>query len=144
MRITQTGPIRPTTPKRRGYGDSDTSTGFTKHLTASGSDAAVSHAGSAAPANSVDALFAIQEVQDATGGAKQARQRGEDILDRLDEIRHDLLMGTLSPSRLEALGRMVKKERVSVADPRIMEVLDEIELRAAVELAKYSVRRLSP
>ncbi len=140
MKISQTGPIRPTTPKRRGHGDSANSTGFTQHLTETGSNAAASHAGSAARANNVEALFAIQEVKDATDGAKQARERGEDILDRLDGIRHDLLMGTLSPSKLEALGRMVKRQAVNVEDPRIKEVLDEIELRAAVELAKYSVR----
>jgi hypothetical protein len=32
---------------------------------------------------------------------------------------------------------MVRDRRQEIADPALQEVLDEIELRAAVELAKY-------
>ena len=139
MKITQTGPTRSTKLRRREHADSAKSPGFAEHLTESNSDAAVNHTGGAARANNVESLLAIQEVGDATEGAKKARERGGCILDSLDEIRHDLLMGTLSPAKLDELGRLVKRQRVIVEDPRIKEVLDEIELRAAVELAKYSV-----
>lgn len=139
MKISQTGSIRSTTLRRRGHADSAKSTGFTQHLAENNSDAAVTHTGGASPVNSIESLLAIQEVEDATEGAKKARERGDHILDRLDEIRHGLLMGTLTPAKLDELGRMVKRQRVMVEDPRIKEVLDEIELRAAVELAKYSV-----
>ena len=139
MKISQTGPIRSTTLRRRDHADSAKSTGFSDHLTESNTDTAVTHAGGAAPANSIESLLAIQEVGDAIEGAKQARERGESMLDRLDEIRHDLLMGTLTPAKLDELGRMVKRQRTIIEDPGIRDVLDEIELRAAVELAKYSV-----
>ncbi len=139
MKITQTGSIRSTTLRRRDHAYPANSTGFTEHLTESNGNAAVSHTGGAAQASNIESLLAIQEVGDATEGIKKAREQGERILDRLDEIRHDLLLGTLSPAKLDELGRMVKRQRVIVEDPRIKEVLDEIELRAAVELAKYSV-----
>ena len=32
---------------------------------------------------------------------------------------------------------LVRAERIQVSDPRLATVLDEVELRAAVELAKY-------
>jgi hypothetical protein len=83
----------------------------------------------------VDAVIAAQEVSDQGGG--RARQRGYDMLDRLEEIRHGLLVGGLSRQRLKELADMVGEQRAAVTDPRLAEVLDEIELRARVELAKY-------
>ncbi len=45
-------------------------------------------------------------------------------------------MGAISESKLSALMRTVRENRDQVDDPRMAAVLDEIELRAAVELAK--------
>ena len=67
------------------------------------------------------------------------RQRASDILDRLDELRHGLLMGTLTRRDIEKLAQHVRLRREQVNDPRLTEILDQIELRAEVELAKYSI-----
>ncbi len=67
------------------------------------------------------------------------RQRASDILDRLDELRHGLLMGTLTRRDIEKLAQLVRLRREQVNDPRLTEILDQIELRAEVELAKYSI-----
>jgi hypothetical protein len=91
---------------------------------------------------SVDALLAAQGV----GGnleddvRKRLIRRGEDILDRLEELRHALLTGTVPKERLIQLAQMVRARRDTVADPRLATLLDEIELRAEVELAKLSRR----
>ncbi|MCH9020057.1 MAG: hypothetical protein IIA73_06805 [Proteobacteria bacterium] len=61
------------------------------------------------------------------------------MLDRLDEIRHALLFGAIPRHRLLALQREVREKRVAVADPRLNQLLDEIDLRAAVELAKLGI-----
>ncbi len=91
---------------------------------------------------SVDALLAAQSVEAAgEEGRRQARQRGEDILDRLDELRHGLLAGTLSQAQLVALANLVRSRRAGIADPKLQAVLDEIELRAEVEIAKFSADR---
>ena len=88
--------------------------------------------------NSVDALLQVQSM----GGAmeREARRRliarGEDILDQLEELRHGLLMGEVPKDKLEALAASVRDRRESCADPRLGAILDEIELRAEVELAK--------
>lgn len=85
-------------------------------------------------------VLALQEAPDATQGrAKQrAKERGQKMLEFLDEIRHGLLAGTMPISRLEQLAQMVRAKREQVDDPKLHEIMDEIELRAAVELAKLS------
>ena len=86
---------------------------------------------------SVDALLAAQSVETATEEERrQARARGDDILDRLDELRHGLLAGTLTRGQVVALANLVRSRRGSIVDPKLRELLDEIELRAEVEIAK--------
>jgi hypothetical protein len=58
------------------------------------------------------------------------------LLDRLDELRLGLLGGRLSMAALERLTLLVAENRGKVDDPRLTQILDEIEVRAAVELAK--------
>ncbi len=84
----------------------------------------------------VDALLALQEVPEDPGGPNRGRRRGEELLDSLDELRHGLLAGSLSLGAIERLAAMVAAKRGQVDDPRLARVLDEIEVRAAVELAK--------
>ena len=58
------------------------------------------------------------------------------MIDGLDEIRQGLLVGAIPKSKLAALVEVVREERDQADDPRLSALLDEIELRAAVELAK--------
>ncbi len=85
-------------------------------------------------------MVALQEVPDATRQAASAEQKhAEDLLDRLDQIRLGLLRGDLSRLDLQALVLRLAERRRDGGDPRLMEIVDEIELRARVELAKLSV-----
>ena len=90
-------------------------------------------AGTLAP---VDALLALQEVADPLAGHEQAKRWGEAILAELDALRHALLVGALPLAGLERLARTLEAGRGDISDPRLIEVIEEIELRAAVELAK--------
>ncbi len=87
---------------------------------------------------SVDTLLAIQESSDGMSGRKRAVKRASDILDILDEIKLEILSGTLSHMRLGRLLRIVEVQRDQFSDPNLEHVLDEIELRARVELAKFN------
>ena len=86
----------------------------------------------------VDTLLALQSVGDVNEREARKRmiRRGEDILDQLEELRHGLLIGTMSPEKLEGLAKTVRTSREDCVDPRLGAILDEIELRAEVELAK--------
>lgn len=90
--------------------------------------------------NSVDALLVVQSMGDATEHETRKRliSRGEDILDRLEDVRHGLLMGEIPKDKLVALAQTVRTRREACGDPRLGAILDEIELRAEVELAKLS------
>jgi hypothetical protein len=90
-----------------------------------------------APAlSSVGALLALQEVDGHFNDRQQATRRGHFLLDRLEDIRHALLVGALPRDQLRILAETAREQRPAVEDPRLGQILDEIELRAAVELAK--------
>lgn len=114
---------------------------FARHLESCvGSPAESAAVDAVSPLAAVDALLAAQSVTDATDDQSRRRliHRGEEILERLEDIRFGLLAGGLSRERLIELARMVRSRREVVADPRLAAVLDEIELRAEVELAKHA------
>jgi hypothetical protein len=91
----------------------------------------------AAPAVSgLDALFALQEVPDALAERGRALAHGERILDRLEELRRGLLLGRIGRERLGELARLAHESMSGLTDPRLRELMGEIELRAQVELAK--------
>ena len=94
--------------------------------------AAVAHEASAVTEGT--SLLAAQEV----GADETERRRGHAVLDHLEELRLGLLAGGLSRRSLERLGALVAAERARAVDPRLAQVLDEIDLRAKVELAKHA------
>jgi hypothetical protein len=86
----------------------------------------------------INSLFMLQEIEDEGYSRKKATKRAGDMLDYLDEIRLGLLEGSLSPELLNRLTDLVKQWRENVNDPKLESIIDEIELRAAVELAKIN------
>ncbi|HUN51686.1 MAG TPA: flagellar assembly protein FliX [Candidatus Sulfotelmatobacter sp.] len=134
MKISGPGPLVPASVRRANRPSGEAEEGFATHLPGEETQAAaVGAAARLAPTNN---LLALQEIADATHSRRRAVRRGKDLLDRLDEIRHALLLGSIAPERLVSLARMLRDQRSTIDDPRLLAVLDEIELRAAVELAK--------
>jgi len=84
----------------------------------------------------VEALLALQDVGTPTERKRRAVGRAGRILDVLDEIKVAMLDGGLSGADLDRLRRAVREERAGTDDPNLEQVLEEIELRAAVEVAK--------
>jgi hypothetical protein len=93
---------------------------------------------SGAPVAAVDTLIALQEVPDSLTGRARAARRGRDMLDLLDDVRDGLLEGRVSRATLARLLSLVEVKREDFVDPALQGVLDEIELRARVELAKLN------
>ena len=84
----------------------------------------------------IDALLALQGVEDPTERRRRAVTRGRKALDVLEEIRLALLDGTLSQNSLQKLKTAAGGLKDGSGDPRLDLVLEEIELRVEVELAK--------
>lgn len=138
MKIDPTGPARAAGSVRRtDRAGSARSGDFARHLDSAGSAGGVNGAN---PVGSVNALLSLQEVDDSLNGRAKARQRAADILDELDTLRDGLLAGTLSRDAIVRLAQLVRSRGPEVDDPRLKDVLDEIELRAEVELAKLDTR----
>jgi len=107
--------------------------GFSSHLDGPTAQAATEAASGPA---SIAALLAVQATGDALEGRKQAYDRAEGLLKRLESIRVALLEGRLDDAALRRLAEDLKREAGAVADPIMAETIAEIELRAAVEPAK--------
>ena len=86
---------------------------------------------------SIGALLALQAVGDAVEGRRrQAVRRGRTLLDTLEEMRADLLAGRMNPAMLDRLAAILAEER-EAAGAQVDALLDDIELRVRVELAKH-------
>ncbi|MFN3076801.1 MAG: flagellar assembly protein FliX [Alphaproteobacteria bacterium] len=147
MKITHVGTTATTGTRRTDKTDKAKAGSFSGHLQASAGEVEEVPLGDAPTAiASVDALLAMQTAtdDDGDGGGKEARrrmiERGEQILDGLEAIRDGLLAGRIPMDRLANLAQMVRGRRDQGVDPRLATVLDEIELRAEIELAKLSRR----
>lgn len=108
-------------------------TGFDAHMTAPTEGGSLSGAGGV---SGVGALLAAQAVGDALDGRAQAYDRAEGLLKRLDGLRLALLDGNISDQALRRLADDMNADKINNTDELLGELLAEIELRAAVELAK--------
>ena len=85
---------------------------------------------------SVDALIALQEIDGPLGRRRRAVPRAGRLLDELESLKLSLLEGQIDPGGLRRLSAVVREQRETTSDPGLEAVLDQIETRAAVELAK--------
>ncbi len=129
------GPAAARRPEKGGARGGD----FARHLDGASQSASTGAAAGVSVAAGIAGILSLQEVDDATASRKRAVRRAETLLDRLDELRHGLLMGTLSRAQLGELALLVSQRRDGVDDPKLAELLDEIDLRVQVEIAKYEV-----
>ena len=86
---------------------------------------------------SIDALLALQEVGGPMERRRKAVRRAGVILDVLDDLKIAVLDGGIEPATLGRLIEAVRQERGRTGDDALEGVLDEIETRAEVEMAKF-------
>lgn len=87
---------------------------------------------------SADAIFAAQMIDGDEEKQKRYKlvKKGKILLENLEEIRNALLKGEIDKSRLIEISRFVKQKDNDCDDERLKEIMQEIELRVEVELAK--------
>jgi hypothetical protein len=97
-------------------------------------------AGSLRAVSTLDALIALQGVEDPRERKKRAVVRGRKALDVLDTLKLAVLDGSVDGSTLARLKVAAEGLTEETGDPGLDSVLGEIELRVAVELAKAGIR----
>ena len=139
MKIEGPAPLR--TPASAQRAKSREGAGGSFRVDLGGEEAPTAGVSSAAPALAVASLLSLQEAPSPTEGRARGLRRGRDLLDQLDRIRLALLTGQIPLARLDGLMRALKQARGETGDPGLNQILDEIELRCAVELAKFEALR---
>ena len=89
--------------------------------------------------SSVDSVVALQEITGDNRDEGGAKSRANLILDKLEDIRMGLLMGQIPKSNLEELSKILIVARENSIDSNLLEVIEDIELRAKIELAKLEI-----
>ena len=132
MEIKGPGRIETSAVKRKAPGGATTS-GFT---VAEHSDTHAQIVAGPGPIAALDSILALQDVGDPTDGRSKGLAHGEQLLEILDSVRDGLLAGEIPRATLNKLAAAVTRRHDAFADPKLQDVLDQIELRAHVELAK--------
>jgi hypothetical protein len=88
------------------------------------------------PLTAVETILTLQNVDDASSSPSKGIAHGEALLELLDDVRDGLLSGGIPRTTLNKLASAVSRRHETFTDPKLQTVLDEIELRAKVELAK--------
>jgi hypothetical protein len=88
----------------------------------------------------IDALLALQGVEDPLERRKRAVKRGRVALDALDELKIGLLGGAFTAATVARLQAAAAQLKLGSGNPELDAVLAEIELRVEVEIAKMAPR----
>jgi hypothetical protein len=114
----------------------DGGVGFDDYM-AAGAKATSAPATSSAIAR-VDALLAAQAVEDPAerSARKRMQTRAEGVLGELDRLKIALLTGQLTLGHVIDIADVVASHREKINDPRLTAILDEVDLRAQIEIAK--------
>ena len=87
----------------------------------------------------IDALIALQGIEDPAERRRRVVKNGRRALDALDEVKLGLLGGTLDQATMLRLKSVAADLKEGSGDERLDAVMAEIDLRVAVELAKAGI-----
>jgi len=131
------------TKRTSNVGGTDFADALNKAEEASGVSAAEATS-SIAATGGIGVLLGAQEVDEREARRRKDIKRGRLTLDALSGLHDALLQGMLPMATIERLERIVAQERMANPDPALADILDAIELRAAVELAKIEYAGIIP
>lgn len=116
---------------------------FQSMMSGAGGASEASGAGLTAGIASMDILLAAQSVDDATQGKakRQVKERADSILDKLNALKVAMVSGNVTVGHMISIADVVASHRETITDPELTAILDEIDLRAHVELAKLEVAK---
>jgi hypothetical protein len=139
MKISGTGGV--SSPGTGAQPRSAAAPGFAVSTSSASGAAQTARAAATGGVGSVEALIALQEADGPLERRRRQVKRAGRLLDVLDELKLAMLAGEPSSLTLQRLARAVDEAREQTHDLRLDGVLDEVETRAAVELAKAEMSR---
>jgi hypothetical protein len=140
MKITETRTVSRASTKKVGKTKAKQGPAFASHLKdVKDEPEGLTQVNEVSGVTAVGSILAAQEIDDdGLKSRQQLRKYGEDILERLDEIKQNLLIGGMSRDILANLAQTLRMKKSATNDPGLISIINDIELRAAVELAKYT------
>src|SRR5690606_9820319 len=135
VKINGSGPVGSSAGVSRRRNGGGSRGAFASALDAETTENAAQLAGTG-PISALGSLLALQESPDATEGRSRGRQRAEDLLAGLEDLRRGLILGSIPVHQLRLLADRLGQRMGNTGDPRLDGIIGEIELRVAVELAK--------
>lgn len=137
MKVGGTGKSGATTgPKKSSSSKGDSDVDFSAFVTGGADE--TSSASATQSIAQLDSLLAVQQTEDPTQkqSKKRMQQRANSILDKLEGLRVKMLTGNLTVGHMIDVADVVASHREKIDDPALTAIMDEIDLRAQVELAK--------
>ncbi len=135
MRIENTRSTSGAKSTRKTASSADASA-FEKSLNETSGPERTAAAAPAAQLSSVAALMALQATEDPLERKRRAERRGRQMLDGLDRLKLDVLEDRDPIPTLLKLRGMLESSREDSGDSQLEALIDQVELRVEVELAK--------
>jgi hypothetical protein len=96
---------------------------------------------SSSPIGSVDNLLAVQEAEQRAEFERKQVKSANLVLESLEELRLAILSGEIPHYLLHNIEMRMNNLKQNVENQELREIIEDIELRAAVELAKFIIHR---
>ncbi len=138
MKVSKTGGTAGPDSTRKKSKQPDGDSGFADALKSASGASATEQTQATNSVGHVDALFAVQQTADATDHKSRGLMMdfGNEMLDRLEQLRISILNGAVSKDRLQEMARRLRERTSNSDDPRLNDLINDIELRVEVEIAK--------
>ena len=84
----------------------------------------------------IDSLLSLQEADPEKSKKKKMIMSAQHILNELDTLKHALLSGNISAHDIQSIHRSLHKMDLSTQDRELQILINDIKIRAEVEIAK--------
>ncbi len=140
MKVTGYGNIKPAISTRKRDGANAVSN-FSDFLQAaqSSTESAVTEVNELASASNIGNLLALQEISEEERRRERMFKKGANMLAILERLRDQLLIGEIPEKMLYDLSGAIAAQKEQTSDIQLLALIEEIELRVAVELAKLEM-----
>ena len=140
MKVTKTDSAKGVSTSRKANKTAGGDSGFADALRDVSGPEATGPAQTTSGVGAVSAILAMQQTADATDHRSRGlmMEYGNDLLYQLDKISMAILGGAISKDRLQDIARRLRERKITSDDPKLNDLIDEVELRVEVEIAKLT------